>query len=101
FPVNPNVVKVVVDQRGNALYFSRAMVPFERDRRSKTGGHEARPYRATGGLHVGIYAYRADFLQKLAKLRPTPLELTEKLEQLRVLENGYDIAVGLTRLASH
>jgi 3-deoxy-manno-octulosonate cytidylyltransferase (CMP-KDO synthetase) len=93
---NPNHVKVVMDKAGRALYFSRAAIPYQRDPLRGAGGPAVRPY-AYVGLHVGIYAYRADFLQKLAKFRPTPLEGLEKLEQLRVLENGYGIAVGVTR----
>ncbi len=88
---DPNCVKVVMDNAGRALYFSRANIPHDRD-------GQGRP--APVGLHVGIYAYRADFLQKLARLEPTPLEQLEKLEQLRALENGHAIAVGSTRLAS-
>jgi 3-deoxy-manno-octulosonate cytidylyltransferase (CMP-KDO synthetase) len=96
--LNPNAVKVVIDKVGKALYFSRAAVPLVRD----SVGAGRWPARHPGvGLHIGIYAYRADFLQKLARFRPTPLEMTEKLEQLRVLENGFEIAVGQTRLASH
>jgi 3-deoxy-manno-octulosonate cytidylyltransferase (CMP-KDO synthetase) len=82
---NPNVVKVVRDARGFALYFSRAAIPFARD-----GGLPA-CYR-----HVGIYAYRAGFLARYAGLAPSPLEVAEQLEQLRVLWHGYRIAVLLT-----
>jgi 3-deoxy-manno-octulosonate cytidylyltransferase (CMP-KDO synthetase) len=92
--LNSNAVKVVADKAGRALYFSRSPIPMWRD-----GGTKA-PIGPQVGLHVGLYAYRYDFLQRLAKLKPTPLELTEKLEQLRVLENGYDIALGQTRLVS-
>ena len=93
--LNPNAVKVVTDKNGKALYFSRSPIPMRRD------GGKNEPAGNQVGLHVGIYAYRADFLQKLAKLKSTYLEKTEKLEQLRVLENGYDIAVGQTKLKSH
>ncbi len=82
---NPNKVKVVLDRRGSALYFSRARIPFDRD-----GGGKA-PYL----LHLGIYAYRVAFLKTFAALPPTPAEETEKLEQLRALENGYRIAVSV------
>lgn len=78
---NPNVVKVVRDLRGDALYFSRAAIPFIR-------GEGARPL-----AHVGIYGFRAAFLQKFTGLAPTPLEQTEKLEQLRALEHGHRIRV--------
>lgn len=91
--LNPNCVKAVAGKNGRALYFSRSPIPMLRD-----GGKT--PSGPFTGLHVGIYAYRAAFLQKLAKFRPTPLEKLEKLEQLRVLENGYDIALGTTRLKS-
>lgn len=80
---NPNVVKVVCDLRGNALYFSRLPIPFVRDH-----GAEAVRYR-----HIGLYVYRRDFLLRLARLPPTPLELAERLEQLRVLEHGHPIRV--------
>jgi 3-deoxy-manno-octulosonate cytidylyltransferase (CMP-KDO synthetase) len=79
---NPNVVKVVCDARGDALYFSRSPIPFARN-------GSAAPVRA----HVGVYAYRAPFLQRLASLAPTPLEKSEGLEQLRVLEHGWRIRV--------
>src|SRR5262249_16370076 len=78
----PDVVKVVTDRRGFALYFSRARIPFPR------GWGNA----ASGPLkHLGLYAYRRDFLLRLARLEPTPLERTESLEQLRVLEHGFAI----------
>ena len=81
---NPNVVKVIVDQRGRSIYFSRHPIPYHRDENSK------RPvYRK----HLGIYAYRRDILLRLSTLEPTPLEQAEKLEQLRALEHGITIAV--------
>ncbi len=78
---NPNVVKAVLDARGDALYFSRAGIPFPRD------GGTPRAYR-----HVGIYAYRVAFLRRYAGLAPSPLEAIEQLEQLRVLWHGERIA---------
>ena len=78
---NPNVVKVVLDAKGGALYFSRAGIPFPR-----AGGTPA-AYR-----HVGLYAYRMAFLRRYAALAPAPLEAVEQLEQLRVLWHGYRIA---------
>jgi 3-deoxy-manno-octulosonate cytidylyltransferase (CMP-KDO synthetase) len=75
---NPHVVKVVVDREGNALYFSRAAIPFSR------GAADA--YK-----HVGLYAYRRSFLLAFARLQPTPLEVAESLEQLRALEHGFRI----------
>ncbi len=79
---NPNVVKVVRRADNTALYFSRASIPFPRT------GHGPRALK-----HIGIYAYRAAFLRRYVKLTPTPLELAESLEQLRVLEHGHDILV--------
>jgi 3-deoxy-manno-octulosonate cytidylyltransferase (CMP-KDO synthetase) len=79
---SPDVVKVVCDLRGDALYFSRSPVPHNRD-----GGEPvARP-----AIHIGLYAYRRAFLLRYAGLAPTPLEQTEKLEQLRALEHGVRI----------
>ncbi len=80
---NPNVVKVVFDQAGNALYFSRFPIPFARDQAA-----DAARFR-----HLGLYVYRKEFLLQLGQLSPTPLEQAEKLEQLRVLEHGYKIHV--------
>lgn len=85
-PANPNIVKVVRRLDGAALYFSRALVPHRRD----ASGPSAAPLR-----HIGLYAYRRRFLRAYAALAPSPLEQTEQLEQLRVLEHGYSIAVAL------
>ena len=82
---NPNVVKVVLNRAGEALYFSRASIPFVRDTQSMQKTEHLR--------HLGIYAYRADFLQAYARLEPAPPEQAEALEQLRALWNGYRIAV--------
>lgn len=82
---DPSCVKVVMNGRGRALYFSRAPIPFHRD--PAVG--------PLGFLHLGIYAYRRDFLLGLARLPQSPLESAEKLEQLRVLEAGFPIAVGV------
>ncbi len=82
---NPNVVKVVLNKAGEALYFSRATIPFVRDLDTV----EQTAYLR----HLGIYAYRADFLQAYARLEPAPPEQAEALEQLRALWNGYRIAV--------
>lgn len=79
---NPNNVKVVMDKQGYALYFSRSCLPYPR----KKG--IAPVYK-----HIGIYAYKRDFLLQYAKMKPTPLEQAESLEQLRALENGYRIRV--------
>jgi 3-deoxy-manno-octulosonate cytidylyltransferase (CMP-KDO synthetase) len=85
---DPNCVKVVCDKQGRALYFSRSPIPHVRD---------GEPDFATGRFlqHLGLYAYRRDFLLKLATLPPEPIEVTEKLEQLRVLALGYAIQIGV------
>src|SRR5436190_22772184 len=88
---NPNVVKVVLDRGGFALYFSRASIPYIRDPR---GGWPPL-YR-----HVGLYAYRRSALLVLATLEPTPLERTESLEQLRALEHGIRIKAVETKYDS-
>ncbi len=86
----PHVVKVVVDQRGDALYFTRAHVPYVRP------GHLSPPI----WRHLGLYVYRRDTLLRLASLAPTPLELAEGLEQLRALEHGIRIRTVETGAAS-
>ncbi|MFQ6078684.1 MAG: 3-deoxy-manno-octulosonate cytidylyltransferase, partial [Thermodesulfobacteriota bacterium] len=89
---NPNVVKVVIDQKGFALYFSRFPIPYIQDM------HHAAHARGLNKIdlkrtpyyeHIGIYAFKRDFLLKFASWKQTPLERYEKLEQLRALENGY------------
>ena len=80
---NPNAVKVVTDQNGYALYFSRSLLPYPRNRKANFKVYK----------HVGIYAYRRSFLLSYAAYEPTPLEQIEGLEQLRVLENGQRIKV--------
>jgi 3-deoxy-manno-octulosonate cytidylyltransferase (CMP-KDO synthetase) len=87
---NPNCVKVVCDDSGAALYFSRAPIPFVRDGKPDLA---ARPPRFL--QHVGLYAYRRDFLLRLAALPPAPLEKLEKLEQLRALALGCRLPVGV------
>lgn len=88
--VDPNIVKVVLDTQGRALYFSRAPVPWERD----GAGVRAGQMSFAGALrHIGIYAYRVAALRRLTSLAPSPLELCERLEQLRALENGLQIQV--------
>ncbi len=91
---DPNRVKVVLDGQGRALYFSRSPIPFFRDTRGAFEGAGKHPFHPL--LHLGLYAYRADLLEDFASWAPTPLELSERLEMLRVLENGHRIAVGLT-----
>lgn len=90
---NPNVVKVVLDAQGDALYFSRAPVPWARD--AYAGGGRTPPPDLPCYRHAGVYGYRAGFLRRYAELAPTPLERFEALEQLRVLEHGFRIAVAV------
>ena len=90
---NPNVVKVVTDAAGRALYFSRAPIPWWRDAPA--------PATPAAGLgqplrHIGLYGYRAGFLQEFPQLSASPLEAIESLEQLRVLWHGHRIAVHVT-----
>ncbi len=91
---DPNVVKLVRTGNGRALYFSRAPLPWARD--AFAADRHALPSGTPFLRHIGIYAYRAGFLRRYAQLPRTPLEQTESLEQLRVLEHGYPIAVRLT-----
>ncbi len=81
---NPNIVKCVIDNNGRAMYFSRSPIPY--DRQAGGVGNPSNYYR-----HLGIYGYRRDFLMKFTALKPSFLETTEKLEQLRALENGFII----------
>ncbi len=92
---NPNVVKVVLDARGRALYFSRAPIPHWRD----APGPAAVPAAPAALRHIGLYAYRAAFLRRFPALPPAPLESCEALEQLRVLWHGERIAVHVTEQA--
>jgi len=86
---NPNVVKVVVNAAGRALYFSRRTIPYVRDASTSAASMAAFPFLK----HLGIYGYRRQTLLRLVKLPVSPLEEAEKLEQLRALENGISIAV--------
>jgi 3-deoxy-manno-octulosonate cytidylyltransferase (CMP-KDO synthetase) len=90
---NPNVVKVVTDAQGIALYFSRACIPWWRDGYSQgvSALPDPKPLR-----HIGIYGYRVDFLRRFPKLEQAPMEVTEALEQLRALWHGFRIAVHVT-----
>jgi 3-deoxy-manno-octulosonate cytidylyltransferase (CMP-KDO synthetase) len=94
--VDPNIVKVVLDARGCALYFSRAPIPWQRD--GSTAAKPTLPQHAAL-RHIGLYAYRAAFLRAFPQLPPAELERTEALEQLRVLWHGQRIAVHVTERA--
>jgi len=95
--VNPNVVKVVLDQAGRALYFSRATIPWHRDGFARDMNRLPPGYRPL--RHIGLYVYRNAFLQAYPQLPLSPLEQIEALEQLRVLWHGHPIAVHLTPAA--
>jgi 3-deoxy-manno-octulosonate cytidylyltransferase (CMP-KDO synthetase) len=99
---NPNVVKVVVDVEGNALYFSRAPIPFapEPARAGPQVGSYVPQASRPVYKHIGLYAYRREFVRELAALPQTPLELAESLEQLRVLEHGFQICAVETQYDS-
>ena len=97
--VNPNIVKVVLDRNGYALYFSRAPIPFARD--EFADGITRIPAGLPAYRHIGIYAYRAAFLAGYTQLAPAPLERFEALEQLRALWHGHRISVAITAAAPH
>ena len=106
---NPNVVKVVCDAAGYALYFSRSPLPYHRDRGIGSSPHPVPLPEGEGTLgegtvfgfkHIGLYVYRRDFLLTFARLAPTPLEQAEQLEQLRALEHGFRIKVAEVASAS-
>lgn len=88
---SPNTVKVVMDKTGNALYFSRNPIPFMRNLDRGEWLKNGVFYK-----HVGIYAYKSETLRRVAEMQPTALEVSESLEQLRWLENGIDIRMGIT-----
>lgn len=89
--LNPNSPKIVTDLQGYALYFSRSVIPYVRGK-EQPEWLKSFPYLK----HIGLYAYRADVLREVTELPQSPLELAESLEQLRWLQNGYKIKVGLT-----
>jgi 3-deoxy-manno-octulosonate cytidylyltransferase (CMP-KDO synthetase) len=113
---SPHVVKVVVDNRGDALYFSRSPIPFVRDLGPAEAGHYAQKPTEAGHhaqkdvvsdfsrtqifKHIGLYGFRRDFLLQFAALPQTPLEQAESLEQLRALEHGFGIRTVATRYES-
>lgn len=88
---NVNSPKIVMDKNNNALYFSRSIIPYQRNIEKKDWLKNHVYYK-----HIGLYAYRADVLAEITALPQSPLELAESLEQLRWLENGYSIKVGIT-----
>ncbi|GAB4121792.1 MAG: 3-deoxy-manno-octulosonate cytidylyltransferase [Sideroxydans sp.] len=90
---NPNIVKVVLDHQGKALYFSRAPIPWPRDAFARS---QPLPADVPVLRHIGLYAYRASFLRAFGTLAPAPIEQVEALEQLRALYHGYLIGVTLT-----
>jgi 3-deoxy-manno-octulosonate cytidylyltransferase (CMP-KDO synthetase) len=92
--INPNIVKVVLDASGNALYFSRAPIPWARD--AFSAGFKELPEALPVYRHIGIYAYRVGFLKRYSRLAPAPIEQFESLEQLRVLWHGEKIRVVVT-----
>jgi 3-deoxy-manno-octulosonate cytidylyltransferase (CMP-KDO synthetase) len=97
---SPNVVKVVLDAQGFALYFSRAPIPFARDAWGAGNPRAAAPAGLPCYRHIGLYGYRAGFLARYSLLEPSPLEGFEALEQLRVLWHGFRIAVAVSETAS-
>ena len=90
---NPSIVKVVCKENGDAMYFSRAPIPYARDHFATEAGRASLPSGFPAYRHVGLYAYRAGFLRAYARLSPSPLEGFEALEQLRALWYGYRISV--------
>lgn len=92
---NPGIVKVVLDRDGNGLYFSRSPIPFGRDTDQSKWLRNHTYYK-----HIGLYVFRREFLNKFTAMQQTPLEMTEKLEQLRILENGCKIRCTVTSFDS-
>ena len=92
---NPNTAKVVFDENNNALYFSRSVIPYIRGVEKELWPSKHQYY-----IHLGMYAYRADVLKKITSIQPSTLEIAESLEQLRWLQNGLNIKVGITNHSS-
>jgi len=90
--INPGIVKIVIDKNSYALYFSRSMIPYVRDEADSTKWLS----KQTFYKHIGLYVFRREFLLRFAKMPESNLERSEKLEQLRILENGFRIKVGFT-----
>lgn len=97
---DPNVVKVVLDRNGFALYFSRAPIPWDRDQWAGKKAFSELSLHNALYKHIGLYVYRREFLLRYANMPQTPLETIEKLEQLRALENGYKISAVVTEYES-
>ena len=95
--LNPNAVKVVIGHNETALYFSRAPIPFNRD--GASAGIESQAVYVGSHRHLGIYAYRVAALSRLTALQPSELEMIEKLEQLRALQAGMKLVVGVANTA--
>lgn len=93
---NPNIVKLVCKKDGDALYFSRAPIPYARDHFAREGGKASLPAIFPAYRHVGLYAYRARFLRAYTRLEPSPIEACEALEQLRALWHGFRISVAIS-----
>ena len=97
---NPNNVKVVCDKFANAIYFSRAQIPFPRDlMRLPKNEYTNLPLNFSVYHHIGLYAYKSKFVETFTKLEPSPLEICESLEQLRAIYHGYKIKVGIVNSA--
>ncbi len=92
---NPNTAKVVFDENNNALYFSRSVIPYIRGVEKELWPSKHQYY-----THLGMYAYRADVLKQITSIKPSTLEIAESLEQLRWLQNGLNIKVGITNHSS-
>ena len=90
---NPNTPKVVLNKNSEAIYFSRSVIPYKRGAEEKEWLARHQYYK-----HIGLYAYRSDVLSEITKLPQSSLELAESLEQLRWIENGYKIKVGITEM---
>jgi 3-deoxy-manno-octulosonate cytidylyltransferase (CMP-KDO synthetase) len=88
---NPNQPKVIINREGDAIYFSRAAIPFVRDSEKNTWSEKHVYFK-----HIGLYAYKTDILRRLTSLAPSPLEISESLEQNRWIENGFRIRTALT-----
>ncbi|MFI5164188.1 MAG: 3-deoxy-manno-octulosonate cytidylyltransferase [Bacteroidia bacterium] len=93
---NPNIIKVIINKNKEAIYFSRTVIPYYRGEKISNWTKHHTYYK-----HIGIYGYRTDILAEITKLKRSPLEIAESLEQLRWLENGYKISVEFTNLESH